>query len=205
MKPDIKYDRILDAATELFRDSHNVRKVSINDIALRARVSPTTIYHYFGTRENLVIEVAKRLILQTIERSKGILHSNLPFPQKLVGIISRKMDIASQMNNEIVTKIVGQDKNMAGFVDKIYRDELKPIWHEFIIDGKKQGYIDDSLDEEAFFIYQDVLRYGFTSRPEIFKDFQNNMGLIENLTMLVFYGFLKKDIALFQKEGSAHG
>ena len=68
-------------------------------------------------------------------------------------------------------------------------------------DGKKQGYIDPVLDDEAFFAYLDVLQAGFRAKPEVLQGFQNNMDFIQQLTRLMFYGFLKKEINLFQKEG----
>jgi hypothetical protein len=69
-----------------------------------------------------------------------------------------------------------------------------------LADGKKQGYINPALDDEVLIVYLDVLKAGFSARPEVLKDFRENMGLIEQLTRLVFYGFLKKDINLFPKE-----
>jgi len=56
-----KKQQILDAALMLFSGTHDVKKVSIEAIAKQARVSPTTIYNNFGTREKLVYEVIKLL------------------------------------------------------------------------------------------------------------------------------------------------
>jgi AcrR family transcriptional regulator len=195
-----KRQKILAAAFDLFRRAHDVRRVSLEAIAKEAHVSPTTIYNNFGNRETLVFEVIKELVRTNVERNRALISSELPFPQKIIGIISGKLELANKVNNEIIEKMLSQDKTVAPFIDQIFKKEIKPLWKDMVADGKKQGYIDLSLDDEALLIYLDVLQLGFRARPELFQGFQNSMGFIEQLTRLMFYGFLKKDIDLFRKE-----
>jgi AcrR family transcriptional regulator len=194
--------KVLDAAKTLFQSSHDMRKVSLEDIASGAGVSPTTVYNYFGTREALVAEVAKELVRAIFERGKGIIESDLPFEQKLAAVISGKLALTSGVNQEVITKMMGQDRNMAVFIDRLYQNELKPLWQVFLEDGKAQGYIDSSMDVDVFMAYLDILRAGFAAKPEIIVHFNENRELIEQLTRLVFYGFLKKEIDLFPTEGA---
>lgn len=198
-----KRAKILSAAVELFRSSHEMRKVSIEDIARQARVSPTTIYNYFGTREALVGEVAKSLVVAIGERSHEFIHSSLPFPQKLVAIISGKIDLTSQMSDEVIAKMVSQDPDMADFVANAFKSEFYPLWHEFLAQGKAEGYVDQDLDAEAFLLLMDILRAGFGSRADLLKDWQKNMAILEKVTRIVFYGFLRKEIDLFPKGDGA--
>jgi AcrR family transcriptional regulator len=195
-----KRPKILAAATDLFRRTHDVRRVSLEAIAREADVSPTTIYNYFGTREALVAEVAKTLFREILDMARSFLHSDLPFPRKLTDIIAGKIDITSQVNGEVLTKLLSQDKSMAGFVEETFRTEVAPMWLEFIAEGKKQGYVDPAIDPSALIIYFNIIRAGMASQSELMKDWQKNMPVIENLTRLMFYGFLKKEIDLFQKE-----
>jgi AcrR family transcriptional regulator len=196
-----KRQKILTAARTLFNHTHNVKRVSLEAIAEEAGVSPTTIYNNFGDRETLVYEVIKDLVKTNLERNRALIRSELPFPQKLIGIISGKMDVAEKFNTEIVAKLVGQDKKMAPFIDKIMQEEIKPLWLEMVADGKKQGYIDPALDDEALLAYMDVLQAGLRAKPEVLQGFQNNMDFVQQLMRLMFYGFLKREIDLFQKEG----
>ena len=196
-----KRQKILAAAVALFRRTHDVRRVSLEAIARESGVSPTTIYNNFGTREALVNEVAKMLFREILDMARSFIRSDTPFPQKLTGIIAGKIGIASQVNNEVLGKLISQDKHMASFIKEIYRVEITPMWREFVAEGKRQGYIDPSLDEEALIIYLNILQEGIRSQPEILQGFRENMDMIEKLTRLMFYGFLKKEIDLFRKEG----
>lgn len=192
---------IINAAISLFSRTHDFRRVSLEVIAKEARVSPATIYNKFGNRETLVYEVIKDLVRANLEHSRALIRSDLPFSQKLTGIISGKLDMAETVNNEIIEKLISQDETIAPFIDEIYQQEIKPLWKEMVADGKKQGYIDPALDDEALLVYLDVLQAGLRARPELLQGFKEDMGFIQQLTHLMYYGFLKKEIDLFGKEG----
>jgi AcrR family transcriptional regulator len=192
-----KRSRVIEAAAELFRESHNVRKVSIEEIAASARVSPTTIYHYFGTREALVAEVAKMLVRAFIDRTREFLHSPMPFAEKIQAITSGKMQLLSSVNDEVVNKMASQDRTMAKFVEQIYTSELTALWREFLSDGKAEGYIDRDLDEDVFAVYLDTLRIGFGAKSEQLQNLLKNPRLLQQMSRLVAYGFMRKEVDLF--------
>lgn len=200
MKKTDKGQQVIAAAVSLFRRTHDVKKVSLETIAREARVSPTTIYNIFGSREKLLGEVVKALIRENLERNRHLVRSDSPFPRKLAGIISGKMDMASHLNGEIIEKMVSQDEAVAPFIDEIYNSEIKPLWRELLADGRRQGYVDDSLEDEALLVYLEVLKAGLSARQDILRSFADNTGLIEQLTRIMFCGLLKKDIDLFRKE-----
>ncbi len=198
MEKKTKRQRILDAALKLFGTAHDVRKVSVEDIARQAGVSPTTIYNQFGTRENLVNEVVRTLTLQNIEQNRATVKADMPFEQKLMTIMGGKMALASKLNAEIINKMVSQDKSIAPFIEKIYQEEIKPLWLDILAQGKREGYIDPMLSDEALLLYLDAMKAGLQSQPELTKGLPENLTLLKDLTKIMFYGFLKKDVALFK-------
>ena len=192
--------QILKSAIDLFSRTHDVKRVSLETIAREAHVSPTTIYNYFGTREKLVYEVIKTLLTENLERNRQIVRSNIPFPEKLIGIISGKFDMVSKVNGEILNKLITQDKTIAPFMDEIYENEIKPLLREIISDGKKQGFVDASLDDEVLLVYFDLLRAGYSVKKDALQKFVNNLPLLQQFSHIIYYGFLKKDIDFFRKE-----
>jgi AcrR family transcriptional regulator len=199
-----KRTRVIEASAELFRESHNVRKVSIEEIAARARVSPTTVYHYFGNREALVTEVAKVLIRAIIDRSREFLRAPTPFSEKLQAIFSGKIQLASSVSDEVVNKMTSQDPEMAKFVAEIYESELLPVWRDFLADGKSQGFIDRDLDERPFVAYMDVLRVGFGAKSDLIQTWRQDRRLLEQLSRLALYGFMRKEVNLFAYDSVQH-
>ena len=196
-----KRNKIIDAAISLFSRTHDFRRVSLEAIAREARVSPTTIYNNFGNRETLIYEVIKNLVRANLERNRALIRSDLPFPQKIIGIISGKLDMAEGVSNEIIAKLISQDNTIVRFIDEIYQQEIKPLWKEMVADGKQQGYIDPALESEVLLVYLDVMKAGFSAKPELLQGYKENLGFIEQLTRLMYYGFLKKEIDLFPKRG----
>lgn len=194
-----KRTQILNAAKKLFNNTHDVKRVSIEAIAAEAGVSPTTVYNNFGDRDSLIYEIIKDLSDTILETNRAIIASDLPFAQKLITIISGKVDIAAQVNSEIIEKMISQDKRIEPFVDRMYEEDIKPMFIQIFKEGKDQGYIDPALDENALLAYYDIMQAGLKVKKGIFKDFASNMTLMEQLTHMMFYGFLIKDIDLFQK------
>jgi len=194
-----KRQLIIEATVELFRQAHDVRKVSIEDIAAMACVSPTTIYNQFGTRDALVVEAAKSLLQDIGAMAEKVMTSDLPFDQKLIGIVTGKIALSSAASNEVMAKLVSQDKNIAPFIEKMFREVAWPMWRDFLAEGKSQGFIDPGLDVEIFLTYLDIFRAGMSAHKELIVGWRQNPEKLEKLTNISFYGFLKKEIDLFGK------
>lgn len=191
-----KKQKILEAAIALFRNTHDVKRVSLETIARAAQVSPTTIYNYFGTRENLIYDVIKKLVKESMESSRKLVHSDVSFPEKLIGLTTIKLNLVNKANGEIMDKIVTEDESIAHLMDEIYDSEIRPLWLEIVAEGKRQGYIDAKLDDEALLVYLDILRAGAVKK-DFLKDWAGNMALIQQLSHIIFYGFMKKEVDFF--------
>ncbi|ADJ26585.1 transcriptional regulator, TetR family [Dehalogenimonas lykanthroporepellens BL-DC-9] len=203
-RPD-RRQKIIDAAVSLFHRTHDVRKVTVEDIAGAAGVSPTTVYNQFGNRDALVFEAARSLIRDILANARNFMLSDLPFPAKLTGMIYGKLELTANVNSEIITRLMTQDAKIAPFLEEIYGNEVNQLWLEMLEEGKRQDYIERSLSPDAFLAYMDAMRIGFSAKGDLFKDWQNRMDLIEELSRLFFYGFLKKDVDLFgKKEKQGH-
>jgi AcrR family transcriptional regulator len=197
-----KKQQILKSAIGLFNHTHDVKRVSLETIAREAHVSPTTIYNYFGTRENLLYEVIKILVQENMESSRKLIHSNSSFPEKLIGLTNVKLNLATNVNNEILDTLVTQDKSIAPFIDEIYQSEIRPLWQEIIAEGKIQGYVDASLDDETLLVYMDILKAGSVNIEQL-KNWSDNMRLIQQLSHIIFYGFMKKEVDFFRKDDTS--
>ena len=191
-----KKRRILRAAITLFDHTHNVQRVSLEAIAKEAGVSPATIYNYFGTRENLVVEVARELVREMLEKIRAITDADVPFPRKLAQMVSTKMDFIEN-NPDILRKLLSQDK----FIVSKTMDfsEIADLSNTFFDSGKEQGYIDPSFDNQMLADYFDVLRAGIAAKPELAARIGGNSELVNDFTRLIFYGLMKKDVGTFNK------
>ena len=187
-----KSRRILKAAISLFTQTHDIQKVSLENIAREAAVSPATIYNHFGTRENLMREVSKELVRSMLEKMRALMDSDAPFPQKVAEVFSAKMDFIGD-NREMLGKLLSHYDSIIGDADL---SEITRLSNEFFESGKNQGYIDPSFDNRLIADYFDMLRAGVAAKPELANRFGNDPKLVNDFTQLIFYGFMKKDVGL---------
>ena len=190
MRKERKKESIHQAAVELFK-AFGFRKVSIGDIASKAGVSPTTIYNHFGTKEGLVRDVIKRLLEETVHKYWAIMDSDRPFLEKLELIIFDKTELLRQYEGELVQAVASNDPVVQDYVESLYQESVKQL-AGFFREGKRLGYINPDVSEEATLLYFDILRKGFLAHPELFASPEHNAELVRDLASLYLYGLMGK-------------
>ncbi len=101
-RPDVSDERIpqiLDAAAQMFSE-HGIDGASMSQIARSADVSKATIYHYFESKDELVIALARRLFAEdepTLEKlvaAEGTAPERLQtYAAELVRLLARNADL----------------------------------------------------------------------------------------------------------------
>jgi hypothetical protein len=62
--------------------------------------------------------------------------------------------------------------------------------------------VDLSLDDETLLVYMDILKAGSVNIEQL-KNWSENMRLIEQLSHIIFYGFMKKEVDFFRKDDTS--
>lgn len=182
-----KKDNIHRAALELFR-AFGFRKVSINDVAQKAGVSPVTIYNHFGSKDGLVREVIKNLFHIMIARYRDLIREEGSFLEKLQAIVFNKSQIAGQFQGELAQAALSQDFEMRQFVESMWQGEINQLLLELFEDGRKQGYISPDLSQEAILTYYEIIRQGLYNSPHIQARMEQNPALLRELISVFTYG-----------------
>ena len=188
-----KKEKVIKAAIQLFSNTHNFNKVSIEDIAREANISPTTIYNNFGNRDNLIVEVIKQISLAGLKAYKRIIRADMPFPEKIKLSMDRKINIVGELDWNVIDKMVSQDTRLAEFVAEINENENKPMLLELIEDGKRQGYIKPDLSNEAIMMYFEILQASGSAFFRIISAPGVNPDTVQDLNQILFYGFMNKE------------
>ena len=63
-------------------------ETSVDEIISQAGIAKGTYYYYFETKEQMLEEVIGMMIGQEIQAAEQILQTDLPVPQKILGIIT---------------------------------------------------------------------------------------------------------------------
>jgi len=184
-------ERIRRAALELFKVS-GFKKVSINNIAEKAAVSPVTIYNNFGSKEDLVRDVIKRLMLSTKEKYRAIIEGEKPFLEKLELIIFDKTDLSRRYNGELIQEVASNDPKIQQLLESMYQQEVSQRLVNFFEEGKRLGYVNPKLSQEGILLYSDIFRKGFFAHTDLFVVPEHNVKLLRELFSLYLYGLMGK-------------
>ncbi len=186
-----KKENIRQAALELFK-LHGFEKVSMNDIAQKGHVSHVTIYNHFGTKEELVREIVKTLLLDILEKYRAIVKGEMPFLEKLEIIVFDKTEIASQYQGELLQSAARSDPAIQHFIDSLWQKEINHLTLDFIEDGQRLGYINQELSHEAILSYFEILRKGIFASSGLLANTERNIKFVRDLISLIHYGLMGK-------------
>lgn len=86
-KGEMRKQELLDIAYRMFI-SRGFENTSVDDIIAKAGIAKGTYYYYFESKEQTLEEVIGMMIEKEAEAAASILDSDIPVPQKIVGIIA---------------------------------------------------------------------------------------------------------------------
>ena len=184
-----KKENIIRAALELFIQ-YGFKKVSVNDIAVKANVSPVTIYNHYGNKDSLVFEVIRYQLRSMIESYKKIIYGDATFPEKIQEIVFNKVEFASQFSGELAPTVL---RNGSVYMQPIYEEfeqEAMEITLDLFEEGKKEGFIGKDISTQTLMIYFDILKSGISSSTRLYTDSESYPRIVRELNELFLYGLI---------------
>jgi len=162
-----KIEQIYTAVWQLVQ-KHGAAKASVQEIAEWARVSPATIYNYFGTKEQIYSDMLEAWVDKQLSIYEEILGLEQSYPDKIKAIIVMEAKNIKAMPDEIDLPLRSREK-------------LQSFFMKLVSMGKQEGAIRGDYSEAL------IERYFFMYMNEI-----NRCGAeeIDDLLDLFFYGLM---------------
>ncbi|AOT72012.1 TetR/AcrR family transcriptional regulator [Geosporobacter ferrireducens] len=186
-----KKENIRQAAFELF-SAHGVQRVSVAEIAKKAKVSQVTIYNYFGSKDELLRDVILSLLNKRLYEDMEVIESNLPFPEKIETYVSERTSELSAMDPDFLKSLKSEDPVIRQIAEDFTKNKYIPLMLRLIEKGRKEGYIQHSISNEAILIYINMFREG--KRSDALLNFEESRKYFKELVTLFFYGILGKPL-----------
>ena len=140
-------ESIMNAALELFH-AHGFKKVSVNEIAAKADVSPVSIYNHFESKRGLINAVLKKILEGIYEKQKSILTADVPYWQKMQNLFNAKMNAAYEFQGEhFQTELYG-DPEIQEFIGQLMATKIYKLVSDFFDEGKAEVISPNSLMTE---------------------------------------------------------
>ena len=113
-------------------------ETSVDEIISQAGIAKGTYYYYFETKEQMLEEVIGMMIEQEMQAAEQILQTDLPVPQKIVGIITSLRPAPAESPIE---EALMQPENiiMHGKIQKKLIESVTPLLSEVVEEGIAEG------------------------------------------------------------------
>lgn len=180
---------ILQAAMDLFM-TYGPEKVSIAEIASKANVSQVTIYNYFGNKHNLIEEMIVYSLHHIWSDYETLFDSDLPFIEKVRKSMFHKIQSATAIHPDAFVQFIKKYNAGVPVLETFMQEKIMPKMMALIEEGKRDGYVDPDLSDEAVLMFIQMFRE-FMQKEEVYPHLQKITG---DLTKLFFYGLVgRKD------------
>ncbi len=178
---------IIDSANELFAQ-YGPEKVSIAEIASRAKVSPVTIYNHFGNKDELITKLVRHTTDGILERYKKISQSNAPFPEKIDMVFAFKRENAMSAKFNWITKAASTNKQVRAELQDYFDNRTKGEMLKLITQGKNENYINPELSDAAVMIFLDIFVNYYLNNPEITNKIVSDEKLMREVYSTFWWG-----------------
>lgn len=147
---------IISAAFTLF-SKNGIAAVKITDIAEKANVSKVSIYNFFGSKEELAQQVLFDYMDKKAVEFKTFMTSDLSFKEKLNMIQTENMksleELTTGETDGLMSNELTSSPQVQQFLKAYSEANIKPLFVEFIEQGKLEGDIDIDLSTESILMY----------------------------------------------------
>lgn len=171
-RTEAKKKQIIQATLQLLKAKGDEKNITMEEIAKQANVAKTTIFKYFGSKDNLIREVYQIFFEEMIESAKAILAKNKPFEETLIELSQNKIKYFHDMGYTIyvgmMKYITEKEDDGLSLMAKKLSIENQSILLDLFHRGKKEGKVDLKYSDEFLMLYFRTIVEGM-SNPQIYE------------------------------------
>ena len=185
-----KQQDIIQTAKDLFW-KHGVSRVTMEEISSKADVSKMTLYKYYSNKKELALEVLKKEVGKAFDKFEHIIHSNMPFEEKLEQMFLMKIEGTQGISREFLTDIYQNPKlGLYKYIEEQTHKSTR-LFKEFLEDSQQKGLIRQDLKITFVQHYTNHL-IGLVTDEQLLDQYDNPQELIMESMRFMFYGLLPR-------------
>ncbi|WP_178021762.1 TetR/AcrR family transcriptional regulator [uncultured Paenibacillus sp.] len=167
-----KKKQVLKATFDLMNTDAGVENVTMDEIAKHSNVGKTTIFKYFGSKENLIHEVFTYFLSQMGDTARAIMAENKPFEETMIAMSLNKINYLDKINKQFYLDLMDyftkKDNDGLSLIMQQYVKESYSMMLDLFHRGRKEGKVDLKYSDEFLLIYFQALVEGISS-PHIYS------------------------------------
>ena len=186
-----KRQEIMRTGKDLFW-KYGFKRVSIEEICKEAGVSKMTYYKFFSNKMALVKTLMDEILQAGIVKYRKLMDSDIPYPEKVVGIIELKREQTHTMSSEFFKDYLQSgDPDLILYLEQLSQENLQL----FITDFRKaqeNGDIRKDLKVEFILAVLNKLIDWVQHDESLLELYDEPQDLAVEVTRFMFYGILER-------------
>jgi AcrR family transcriptional regulator len=167
-----KKTQVIKATFDLMNSDTGIDNLTMDEIAKNANVGKTSIFKYFGSKENLIYEVFRYYLGKIGETAREIMAKNIPFEETLIAMSQNKIQYLDKVNKRFYLDLMDffttKEEDGLTLIMQQYTKEGYGIMLDLFYRGRKEGKIDLKYSDEFLMLYFQALVEGISS-PHIYQ------------------------------------
>ncbi|REC26824.1 TetR family transcriptional regulator [Enterococcus pseudoavium] len=167
-----KKEQVLQAAFDLMNTDSGIENLTVDEVAKKAHVGKTSIFKYFGNKEQLIHEVFIRFMNNLGDTAKEIMAKKAPFEETLIAMSQNKINHLEKINQQFYFDLMKYytQKTDRGFtrIMEEYTQQSFDMMLDLFHRGRKEGKVDLKYSDEFLMLYFKALIEGISS-PQIYE------------------------------------
>ena len=176
-----KQRQIVETAEALFL-RHGIKRVSVEEICQKAKVSKMTFYKYFTNKIDLVKHIWNRWMHEARAKLEELNEIDIPFAEKIEQMFAWKAELLSKMSTEFIEEFLPIDRGV---------EETKQWFLEFISEAKRRGDIRAEIRPELLMAVLDKF-YELAQDEDLRRRYPSIIEFNRELKDLLWYGLLTR-------------
>lgn len=138
-------ERIINGALDLFLQA-GIKSVTMDDIARHLGMSKKTIYHFFGDKNELVVELVKSRLKEDERQINEIIEKSANVIEEMIGMMKCSEDIFSRINPIVFHDLQKYHPQAWQEFQNFKAGVIISKLVELLNKGMEQGFIRDDID-----------------------------------------------------------
>jgi AcrR family transcriptional regulator len=187
-----KKEQIEQTATELFM-KHGFKKITVEEICSKAKVSRKTYYTYFDNKNALVLNILEKMTSEMISTYKNLINNDSKsFSEKIRELLKIKFEANKKFSMEFVSDFFHPDAGeILIFFQNIVNESLR-LTKDFFEKAQKKGEMNPTLNID-FVLWNMQKQMEICSTPEALSMFEDVQSMTRQLSELIIYGIVQPE------------
>ncbi|NLK28248.1 MAG: TetR/AcrR family transcriptional regulator [Clostridiales bacterium] len=146
---------IIETALKLFQ-KNGIQNTPVSQIAKEAGVSQVTIFKYFDTKDNLVLNTVNYFVDESFNIFETVINKEVPFEEKIKEIIFMKKTYANNISQDFLIKFMEQHSMENSYIQNLYTTKGIRLYEKLFAQGRTEGKINNAISDQTLYLYLDM-------------------------------------------------